>query len=94
MRRVEENLDQHYQDNGGVVVVPAPRPQPGNRTDRLLEEARRFMGPDLPDRRARNEQPPMRAQDSDSESSSDSEDYNSNSDPEFIAYLRALSLEN
>ena len=94
VHRAEENVNQHYQDNGGVVVVPVPRPQPGNRTDRLLEEARRFMGPDLPERRARNEQQPVRAQDSNSETSSDSEDYESSSDPEFIAYLRALSLEN
>ena len=94
MHRMEENLDQHYQDNGGVVRVPVPRPQPGNRTERLLEEARRFMGPDLPDRRARNEQPPVTAPDSNDDSSSDSEDYDSSSDSEFMAYLKAIKLEN
>ena len=86
---VEENIRQHYEDNGGVVVVP-PHPQPANRFDRLLEEARRFMGPELgrdPDRRelrAREEQPP--AEDSQSEQSSEY-DTSSDSDSDFIATL-------
>ena len=52
------------------------------------------MGPDLPDRRARNEQPPVTAPDSNDDSSSDSEDYDSSSDSEFMAYLKAIKLEN
>ena len=91
---VEDNLHQHYADNGGVVVVP-PRPQPGNRVDRLLEEARRFMGPEIgrdPDRRelrVREERPP--AEDSHSDESSEY-DTNSDSDSDFLGYIRKLNM--
>ena len=94
-QQIEENVLQHFEDNGGVVVAP-PRPQPRNRVERLLEEARRFVGPDLghdPDHRelrARNEQPP--AEDSDSNETSDYTTSDSDSDSDFIAYIKNLII--
>jgi hypothetical protein len=94
-QQIEDNIHQHFEDNGGVVVAP-PRPQPRNRVERLLEEARRFVGPDLghdPDRRelrARNEQPP--AEDSDSNETSDYTTSDSDSDSDFIAYIKNLTI--
>ena len=94
-QQIEENVHQHFEDNGGVVVAP-PRPQPRNRVERLLEEARRFVGPDLghdPDHRElrpRNEQPP--AEDSDSNETSDYTTSDSDSDSDFIAYIKNLTI--